>query len=754
MISWKLLQSSSAFRLYCKGIGLDINEYEEIGKSLADLSEEKKDYTECSYYKDENWKAIIDESRKFIGVVEGISESPCSECLAINNIKENIGIIRTKTKPCCLLDGYNCDKYKYLKNDYLKVEVWSLIDQVCNLAKIPIPTIDELNNLLDDKTYEIYEKGLTCTINQADSLWATGLVQKYKPRSVAEMSAFVAVIRPGCASFLEDFLSRKPYTTGVPELDELLKEGNNRMLFQELIMRYLIWLGIPQAGSYDIIKKIAKKKFKEEELKELKEKLKGNWIKLLGNENYFEETWETVKNASRYSFNCISGDTRIKRLGQKKNAFYPTIEEMYKIKNDYNYAVSTNHKDLYKKYKNYGYGNAFSMFEDNRIHKNQIVDIYYTGIQKIYRIETINGSYVDCTMNHKFPTPSGEKKLKDLSVGNEVYIKGIPILIDKIKSITYLREDNVYDIEMKSPAHNFVSESGLVVSNCSHSLAYAYDSLYGAYLKSHYPLEYYTVALNMYSDDLERTPRLIKEMEFFNITLHNPKFRHSQANYFYDKQNNSIYKGISSVKFLNENCAKELYNRKDNAYNNFVELLVDLEENSTINSKQIKILIQLDFFDEFGKAGTLLNIYNEFSEGQFKYKKTYCEKTKQKRLEELLSLEFEDFEMPIKQQIQAQTEYYGTPTLIKPNLRGYAYILNVETKGTPRITIYGLGNGKTTVVKTWQKNYNKNKCKEGDIISHCKMTQRNKMKKVGEEWKASDELEWWLEEYTIEKIGF
>ena len=592
MISWKLLQSSSAFRLYCKGIGLDINEYEEIGKSLADLSEEKKDYTECSYYKDENWKAIIDESRKFIGVVEGISESPCSECLAINNIRENIGMVRTKTKPCCLLDGYNCDKYKYLKNDYLKVEVWSLIDQVCNLAKIPIPTIDELNNLLDDKTYEIYEKGLTCTINQADSLWATGLVQKYKPRSVAEMSAFVAVIRPGCASFLEDFLSRKPYTTGVPELDELLKEGNNRMLFQELIMRYLIWLGIPQAGSYDIIKKIAKKKFKEEELNELKSKLRDGWISKIGKEDGFEETWKAVENAANYSFNS------------------------------------------------------------------------------------------------------------------------------------------------------------------SHSLAYAYDSLYGAYLKSHYPLEYYTVALNMYSDDLERTPRLIKEMEFFNITLHNPKFRHSQANYFYDKQNNSIYKGISSVKFLNENCAKELYNRKNNVYNNFIELLVDLEENSTINSKQIKILIQLDFFDEFGKAGTLLNIYNEFSEGQFKYKKTYCEKTKKKRLEELLSLEFEDLEMPIKQQIQAQTEYYGTPTLIKPNLRGYAYILNVETKGTPRITIYGLGNGKITVVKTWQKIYNKNKFKEGDIISHCKMTQRNKMKKVGEEWKTSDELEWWLEEYTIEKIGF
>ena len=196
MLSWKPLQSSSSFRLYCKGIGLNIDEYEEIGKNLADISAEKKSYTESEYYQDKNWKEIIEESRKFVGVVEGISESPCSECLFTDNIREYVGMIRTKTKPCCLLDGYNCDKYKYLKNDYLAVEVWHLIADVCSLANIPIPTITELNNLLDDKTFEIYEKGLTCTINQADSLWATKLVQKYKPKSVAEMSAFVAVIRP------------------------------------------------------------------------------------------------------------------------------------------------------------------------------------------------------------------------------------------------------------------------------------------------------------------------------------------------------------------------------------------------------------------------------------------------------------------------------------------------------------------------------------------------------------------------------
>ena len=50
-------------------------------------------------------------------------------------------------------------------------------------------------------------------------------------------------------------------------------------------MKYLIWLGIPETGSYDIIKKIAKKKFKEKELSELKEKLQKGWMNVVGKED-------------------------------------------------------------------------------------------------------------------------------------------------------------------------------------------------------------------------------------------------------------------------------------------------------------------------------------------------------------------------------------------------------------------------------------------------------------------------------------
>ena len=779
MISWKPLQESSGFRLYCKAIGLDINEYNDVAKDLDKYKEDKK------------WGELIEKSKPFIGVIEGISESPCSMCLGTENLRKAIGLVRTPNdKICCMLDGYNCDKYKYLKNDYLTVTVWAIIRDVCKLANIPIPTIRELDKLLDEKTFDIYKEGLTCSINQADSNYATGLVKKYAPKSLAEMSAFVAIIRPGCASLLDDFIARKEYTTGVKELDNLLEDSEHRLIYQESIMKYLIWLGIPETGSYDIIKKIAKKKFKEKELKELKDKLIKGWEKQVGREEGFEETWKVVEDAARYSFNCIAGSTKIQRLGQKKSCFNPTIEEMYLIKNDKNYAIKTGHKDLHMKYKRCGYGNAYSMFEDNRIHKNKIIDIYYTGIQKIYRVKTKKGSYVDCTMNHKFPTPTGEKKLQDLTVGSKLYIKGIyekhpkdgrikvlekgiPTLIDEIESITYLREDKVYDIEMQNPAHNFVSESGLVVSNCSHSLSYAYDSLYGAYLKSHYPLEYYTIAFDYYKDDSERTSKLTEELKYFNIKLSKPKFRYSKSSYFMDKETNTIYKGVASIKYLNDGAAEYLYSLRHNHYDNFISLLEQIEKDRQINSRQMEILIQLQYFDEFGKNKKLLETYKYF-------KNLYERKTIAKDKLEDLGLTPDDvvgcFEketekqyvnidyrkmlsnietripnkaISVTEQALFEIDVVGYISMIYDVDKRYCLVTDVDTKYSPKVTLYSLGSGKEVICKISKTLFKEEPFKKGQLIKCGNFFEKYKQRKTEYGWEQTNVKEWWLTSYNI-----
>ena len=97
LMAFKPLQDSSAFRLFCKATGKNIDEYNEIAKNI-------EDYENHPY-----WGPIIEESKVFKGVVESVAPSPCSFLLLDKPISEEVGILKVGDEYCANLDGYNCD---------------------------------------------------------------------------------------------------------------------------------------------------------------------------------------------------------------------------------------------------------------------------------------------------------------------------------------------------------------------------------------------------------------------------------------------------------------------------------------------------------------------------------------------------------------------------------------------------------------------------------------------------------------------
>ena len=55
---------------------------------------------------------------------------------------------------------------------------------------------------------------------------------------------------------------------------------------------------------------------------------------------------------------------------------------------------------------------------------------------------------------------------------------------------------DVYDVEMKAPAHNFALANGMIICN-SHSTSYANVSYRTAFLKHFYPIEYWCAELTV-----------------------------------------------------------------------------------------------------------------------------------------------------------------------------------------------------------------------------------------------------------------
>lgn len=325
MISYKPLQKSSAFKLYAKSQGLEFEIANEITSQIAQYekalkhadSEEEKEDIDIYDFVDKKYKKYLDESTKYQGIINAKSQAPCGYLIYGGDIKREIGLIRcvsgnddgndeTKSVITTVIDGMVAENYKFVKNDLLKVDIWLTINKIFDRIGIPTYSVPEITKIIenDEKTWKVYENGYTLGVNQYESDFGRQCCMRYKPKNMQELTALVAALRPGFKTQLQNFLDRKPYSTGVKELDDILKDSFHYIMYQENIMTYLGWLGIEQTENYAIIKKISKKKFKDKELKELKDKLLSGWIKNTGSENGFEKSWEIVVDFAKYGFNA------------------------------------------------------------------------------------------------------------------------------------------------------------------------------------------------------------------------------------------------------------------------------------------------------------------------------------------------------------------------------------------------------------------------------------------------------------------
>jgi DNA polymerase III alpha subunit len=320
MISYKPLQKSSAFKLYAKSQKLDFEIANEVTSQIKqyekDLkhadSPEDKEAINLYDYVDEIYHKYLDESKKYQGIINAKSQAPCGYLIYDGDIKREIGLIKCKSESThkevitTVIDGMVAENYKFVKNDLLKVDVWLTINKAFEKIGIPTYTVPEITKIVanDEKTWKIYENGYTLGVNQCESNFGKQCCKRYKPQNMQELTALVSALRPGFKTQLDNFLDRKPFTSGIKELDLLLEDSFHYIMYQENIMTYLGWLGIEQTETYEIIKKISKKKFKEKELTELKSRLIAKWYENTGKEEGFEDTWKIVEAFAKYAFNA------------------------------------------------------------------------------------------------------------------------------------------------------------------------------------------------------------------------------------------------------------------------------------------------------------------------------------------------------------------------------------------------------------------------------------------------------------------
>lgn len=354
----------------------------------------------------------------------------------------------------------------------------------------------------------------------------------------------------------------------------------------------------------------------------------------------------------------------------------------------------------------------------------------------------------------------GRKQKERLETALPDILEGYCSKSDRERSIAELEAKEFLQIIENSSRYQF---------GYNHSTGYSMIGYMCAYLRYYYPKEFITSYLNNANneDDVKLGTELAKQL---GITIYSIKFRHSVAKYSCDK--NGIYKGIASIKFLNEEAANDLYSIKDEQFNTFIDLLVRIAE-LKVDSRKLDILIKLDFFEEFGGIEYLLVCNSLFSKyyGNKQMKKDRAledgidfdvirkcsQKETQKTfigLDSVLLLNKLLIGIPnkktcIKTKIAYQIEYLGYLDIVDKKFSGYCVALELNVDYSPKIKLYALANGNIIPVKINKKIFKKNPIKRGDIIKVEKQYRKPKMKKVEDNWIQTDEKEWWISEYKI-----
>lgn len=291
--------------------------------------------------------------------------------------------------------------------------------------------------------------------------------------------------------------------------------------------------------------------------------------------------------------------------------------------------------------------------------------------------------------------------------------------------------------------------------NSSHSVSVGLDSLYGAYLKAHYPMAYYTTLLSHYSQkgDKERIMKIRIEMKkAFGISMVPCRYRQDNRDYFIDTENNTISDALTSCKYISAKVASRLCDMSDNVYFSFIDVLYDMTMDPAFNTRQIKALIKMGYFDEFGHNGKLLKLFYEFTEGKNKFAKTLVPASQEKRINALYDIEdsLEDTALPMAEQLSFEYNHYGAPMTIDPSTKGIYVAIDVDDKYSPKITLYSVATGRTGVMRTKKKLYLENQIQKGDIIKLNKWTKKPQYKfSDGKPEAIPGTSDIWMDGYSI-----
>ncbi|SBW00101.1 DNA polymerase III subunit alpha [uncultured Eubacteriales bacterium] len=226
-----------------------------------------------SYENDEQVRELIDTAKAIEGMPRHASTHAAGVVITKRPVYEYVPLAKNDESVVTQFVMTTLEELGLLKMDFLGLRNLTVLDDAVQLVKKRIPDFD-LHSIPEDDpaVFQMLSEGKTSGVFQMESAGMTGVGVGLKPKSIEDITAIIALYRPGpmdsIPKFLECARNPKRVTYRHPMLEPILSVTYGCIVYQEQVIEIFRKLGGFSLGQADMVRRAISKKKKAQIEKE------------------------------------------------------------------------------------------------------------------------------------------------------------------------------------------------------------------------------------------------------------------------------------------------------------------------------------------------------------------------------------------------------------------------------------------------------------------------------------------------------
>ncbi len=322
IVTFGTLQAKNAIRDVGRALDFPYHEVDTIAKLVPNtlhitiqdslqLSKQLKD----KYDQDDRVRRLLDLAMKLEGMPRHASKHAAGVVITRLPVHEYVPLAKNDDSVVTQYIMTTLEELGLLKMDFLGLRNLTVLDDAEKMIRLKSPGFSAAEAPEDDENiFQMITAGRTSGVFQMESAGMTGVCVSLKPQSIEDLTAIIALYRPGPMESIPKFIACKHDPKLIsylhPSLEPILSVTYGCIVYQEQVIEIFRKLGGYSMGQADMVRRAISKKKQKEIVKERTTFVHGDSERgipgAIANgipENIAEAIYDQIYDFANYAFN-------------------------------------------------------------------------------------------------------------------------------------------------------------------------------------------------------------------------------------------------------------------------------------------------------------------------------------------------------------------------------------------------------------------------------------------------------------------